>query len=535
LIKNVTIGRPARTGITRVTDSIIVLSLLLYAAFAPHSIAVTQGAFLLGLTAWGVQLAASRRLSQPRTPIDIAIFGFFACCVLSSFFSYDPLVSLKGLKSPAFFFAFYFVCNNVRSLKFATLLAFIIIASCFVNIAASAGQIAEGRGLNITSIEQDSPFFRAGLQVGDVILHADGQRVRNLEDLSKIADSDRGRIQINYQRNESLFEAAVSRRAIRRAADTGVSRLGITASPGRNFRVTGLYSHYETYAEVLQLIAALAVGLLIAAYNRKAGVTKFLIVSVVLITTTLLLTSTRAAIAGLAVSVIVMTFASARRSALAVALLAMFILVPVAIFTIERSRGPILFDPSEGSTAYRLEIWKEAFILIKDHPILGIGKGSEAKLKERLGLYDEGRLPPGHFHSTPIQIATWWGLPALGFYFALMAISIGEAWKLTREMNAKKRWDAWGLAAGALGALIAFNVSSLVHFNFGDGEVVMMFWLLTGLLFAVRRVVQEESHQTGAILAPTDTIELHSEKNQLQELEATSESSARAAGARRNS
>jgi hypothetical protein len=55
----------------------------MYAIFAPHSIALTQGAYLIGLGVWAVQLAATRNLNQKTSGVDIALFGFFACCVVS--------------------------------------------------------------------------------------------------------------------------------------------------------------------------------------------------------------------------------------------------------------------------------------------------------------------------------------------------------------------------------------------------------------------------------------------------------------------
>jgi O-antigen ligase len=281
------------------------------------------------------------------------------------------------------------------------------------------------------------------------------------------------------------------------------------------------------------MIAALAIGLLIAHPNRRSLEFKFLATASVLVIITLLLTSTRAAMIGLAVAVCAMALASARRRTFAIAVLAMFLMAPLAIFAIERTRGPILFDPQEGSTAYRIEVWKEALGLIKAHPLLGIGKGSEGKLKEKLGLYADGKLPPGHFHSTPIQIAAWWGLPALILYFSLMTILIVEALRLSRKLKAEKRLDAWGISLGVLGALVAFNVASLAHFNFGDGEVVMMFWLLTGLLFAVRRIRIEEA--TAKLRQqPAQPSGEDSRRNQPQELEVTSESSVLAAGAKPN-
>jgi hypothetical protein len=518
-----------------VAERIVLFSLAMYALFAPHSIAITQGAYLVGLVAWGVHLFASRKFRQPRTPVDVAIFGFFACCVISSFLSYVPLVSIKGLRSPAFFFAFYFVCNKVPTIRFARLLGVILVASCLVNVVYSAGQIAVGRGVRIDSMQPGSAFARRNLQVGDVILEADGVEVNNAEDISRIVDSQRGQLRIKYQRNETVAETAVSRRAIKGAPGSGVEQLGITTSRGRNFRITGFYSHYETYAEVLQLIAALAVGMLIALPNKTGRQALFLWASAVSITGALILTSTRAAIAGLALAVAVMAIASARRRAVLVALLAILILAPLAIIAIENSRGPSIFNPREGSTTYRLEVWREALTLIKTHPVVGIGKGSEGELKDLLGLYDNGRLPPGHFHSTIIQIATWWGLPALAFYCAFMMIFLIETWRLAEKARKEEQCDIWGLALGAIGALVAFNVSSLVHFNFGDGEVVMTFWFLTGLVFAIRRLKLERVHSLKQAHSPAPPSIEGSHKNRSRPQEAVSESSPRAARAKQSS
>ena len=186
-----------------------------------------------------------------------------------------------------------------------------------------------------------------------------------------------------------------------------------------------------------------------------------------------------------------MALASSSRRVVVAATASVVTLLPMAIVAVEHARGISVFDPEEGSTAYRLEIWREGFGIIKDHPLFGIGKGSDAKLKQSLGLYDEGRLPPGHFHSTPLQIAVWWGLLGLIFYCSFMAIFVIETWRLIKLVKLDKRWQLYGIALGGLGAAVAFNVSSLVHFNFGDGEVVMAFWLLTGLAFAVRRIASE--------------------------------------------
>ncbi|HXG65790.1 MAG TPA: O-antigen ligase family protein [Blastocatellia bacterium] len=525
----------SRQRIHLITERAILCSLTLYALFAPHSIALTQGAYLLGMAAWCVQIIAARRYKHPRTPVDVALLGFFACCVISSFLSYYPLISIKGLRSPAFFLAFYFVAYKVKNLKFAYTLALVLVGSCLVNVAYSAGQLAIGRGLQIDSIKPESQFAKQGLQVGDVILEADGKKLKTIEDLSNAINAQRGRVKITFQRSEMLSYAILSRRKLINSAGFGGELFGITTSPGRSFRVSGFYSHYETYAEVLQLIGSLAIGLLIALPNKRSGTAIFLGVSILLIAAALIMTSTRAAMAGLATAAAIMAIISFRRRVVVFAMLAILLLSPVALYVLQKSRGISMIDLKEGSTAYRLEVWKEAFGLIVTHPLTGIGKGSEGMLKEELGLFGNGRLPQSHFHSTPIQIAVWWGLPALAFYFALMTILARESWKLSRFLRAEGQEKLWGLALGGIGVIVSFNVSSIVHFNFGDGEVVMTLWLVTGLVFAVRRIALAPRDASRPENTPAPPAAEGSRKSLHPTPAAAAESNARAATARPDS
>ena len=202
--------------------------------------------------------------------------------------------------------------------------------------------------------------------------------------------------------------------------------------------------------------------------------------------------------------------------------------------TVERARGISFLDPEEGSLAWRLTVWPETLPIIKDHPLFGIGKGSEGKLRDQWGLYDKGKLPPGHFHSTPIQIAVWWGLSALVLYYAMMAIFAIEAWRLAKRLKDDPRWELWGVALGGLGGLLAFNVSSLVHFNFGDGEVVMMFWLLMGMTFAVRRIATEQAAPSRVKHKQEPAAVAGSHKNPPPGPAASVEANARAAKAKLN-
>jgi hypothetical protein len=64
-------------------------------------------------------------------------------------------------------------------------------------------------------------------------------------------------------------------------------------------------------------------------------------------------------------------------------------------------------------------------------------------------------------------------------------------WRLSRE---KTHDDAnnisRGLALGALGGTIGFFTSGLVHYNWGDSEVVTVFYFIMGLCLIVERTSQ---------------------------------------------
>jgi hypothetical protein len=68
-------------------------------------------------------------------------------------------------------------------------------------------------------------------------------------------------------------------------------------------------------------------------------------------------------------------------------------------------------------------------------------------------------------------------------------------WRLWRS-PALEDWRERGLALGALGGLVGFCASGMVHYNFGDSEVVMVFYLVMGLTLALERFAREETLKT---------------------------------------
>jgi len=75
----------------------------------------------------------------------------------------------------------------------------------------------------------------------------------------------------------------------------------------------------------------------------------------------------------------------------------------------------------------------------------------------------------------PIEVILW---------LLLFVIYIRMLWRLIRQTTDFSR----GLALGALGGAVGFFTSGVVHYNWGDSEVIMVFYLIMGLALVVQRI-----------------------------------------------
>jgi O-antigen ligase len=111
--------------------------------------------------------------------------------------------------------------------------------------------------------------------------------------------------------------------------------------------------------------------------------------------------------------------------------------------------------------------------------VFGLGMDSIHKHWQEWGMFEGGMLPMGHFHSTPIQLLAERGLPALLIWLVVLALYGLMLWRGINVARHGERWS-FGVLLGSFGALVGFFVSGLVHYNLGDGEIAMIFYLLMG-------------------------------------------------------
>jgi hypothetical protein len=488
--------------ISTLLERAIVACLFLIALFAPHSIAVTQGAWLLGMVLWLARLIVYPRPQLFRSPVDYALLGFFVLSGVSGVFSYSPVMSIGKMRAASLFTIVYLVSQNVRSLRVVRLLALTLIASCMINVFLTAGQLALGKGVKVQGVKPESPLAKAVFRTrtvmqptpiinGDIIWEVDGQPVGNPEELAAALASGPATAKVRIYRVEWTPELELPRAQLLPGTNA-LEQLGIAGwSRGRDWRATGFFNHWVTYAEVLQLITALALGIFLALKQKRSSLNLLLVLAVAGLVFTLGMTVTRASWIGFAVSVVAMLLlTSSRRTILIVGACAIpLVLASVVLLQQRRSIG--FFDKSDQSTSWREMVWREGFQLLVSNPrhlIVGVGIDSVKGHWREWGLFDNGRQPIGHMHSNLLQIALERGVPALIVWLILIGGYLRMLWSITRREGVDD--FARGVAVGALGGAVGFFTSGLVHYNWGDSEVVTVFYFIMGLCLIVERTNQ---------------------------------------------
>jgi hypothetical protein len=514
----------AENPLAKWLERIAFLFLILMILAAPHSIAATQTAWLAGMFAWFLRLFVSPRPKLVRSPLDIALWTFFGWTILTAVFSYAPDISADKLRNAALFLIFYFIINVVRTRRAVFFLAFaLIFSTMFVALWTPVERII-GRGVQVSGIKAESPLAKAILLEGDTLLEANKRKVRMPQDLVEELNAGES-VEVIVNRQDFNFAVTV-KRADLLPGELAEEKLGIGDwQRSHVWRAQGFFSHFTTFAEVLQLVASLAFGLLISFLNFRSSRSDqvsesqnsnlksqilqpkvvLLAVSFAAIIPALLLTVTRASqLAFLVSAAAIILFVGNRKLIFTLAAL-MLPLALIGVFLLEQNRQVSFFDSKDGSTEYRLMMYRDGVRLWTASArnfTVGVGMDSVKRYWREWDLYDKGWQPMGHFHSTPLQLAVERGFPAVIFWFWILWLYARMLWRelkfKVQSSNPKSQtpnpksidWRERGVLLGAFGGLIGFFTSGLVHYNYGDAVTAMMFFIIMGL--SVRLVVSGE-------------------------------------------
>lgn len=483
-----------REGWSKMGAAVATGGMALYAVFAPHSIAAAEISLAIAAGGWLVRTVASRSAGFQRTKFDLPLLFFFLWTILSALLSAEPRISVAKLQSTCVIFLFY-LTQAIVTRRTAVWLVILMILSGAAGTTFSLYDLLRGRGIVVDSITPASPLHEARIQPGDAIWRIGGKRIYT------VADADQA-IR-NAPANSQLIVSVISQGEhqerpgliVTEAVKAQVSPAGISGTRSTHrFRASGWTRHYETYAEILQLIAQLALGLALAHYmnhglNRWA---RLGLVATALLALGIALTAMRTALIAFVTGMLVIAIRSLKRRGRTVVVSAAALLLAVGATVVYQTRAQQALWLKDPSSSLRVQVAKIGLARIALHPVFGHGMDSMQVHWNEWGFPGSDML---HLHSTPLQLAFDRGLPALVFWLWILWLfwrTVSENEKRWRESSDTNRH---GLLLGATGALTGFFASSLVNYNLGDGEVALVFWWLLGMVVVLTRVGETATGQ----------------------------------------
>ena len=241
------------------------------------------------------------------------------------------------------------------------------------------------------------------------------------------------------------------------------------------------FQMYMTAGGIMMIVALLILPFLFhRGTPREVRWTLAIVMIPVLVN--LLFTFTRSSWLGLIAGAIVIGI---RRQRQALMLLLVAVVLVVAVSSPEiRGRMTSIFDVTHSNNLTRVNMWKTGWRMFLDHPLIGIGDMGTEQLWDRYS--EPGWTPEGHLHNNLLMWLVTMGLAGFLVLVSLFVAIWMRLWKL--EAQLKDDWLFGSLLLGGLGVLAGFHINGLFEWNFGDAEIMMLIWGITGLSLAAGRI-----------------------------------------------
>ncbi len=461
-----------QSSLAKLGQRIALAGLVIYVVFAPHSVAASASGVVIAGLGWLLRTLATGSFGLHRTKFDLIIVLSLVWTVASSLLSEEPRISVAKVHASWTVLLFYLTRATLNRRSTVMLVALLILSGS-AGAVYSAFDLLRGRGVVVEALASNSPFHQVGIQPGDTVWSVDKRRVYSTADIDEVLRQT--------PPNTPLAIGIISRgeQVERTLAGTGIS--GLTGSErNHQFRASGWTRHYETFAELMQMIALLALGLALA-HLRNHGANKYFkiaSVAAVVLTAGLVFTAMRTVILAFVIAASVIAFRALRGGVKVAFTFALFFVIAFGAVVVwqTRDRGALSLD--DPSSALRLQVARVGLARIPIHPIFGHGMDAMKLHWSEWGFPGKDML---HLHSTPLQLAFDRGLPMLALWLWLMIAFWSGVARAERSAADLSDTNSYGILLGTLGALTGFLISSLVNYNYGDAEAVMMFWFLMGV------------------------------------------------------
>jgi hypothetical protein len=462
--------------------------------FAPHSIAAAEISLGIVGIGWLIRALSTRRLGFHRTPFDLPICLFYLWTVASSFFSEEPRISIAKIQSASVIFLFYLI-QAVVTRRTAVMLVAVMILSGLAGSIYSVYDLARGRGIIVEAIAVDSPLQQLQIREGDVLWRIGRRRIRSVTDIDEAIRDSKTETELTVSvisQGEHVDRPGfrVTDDIKQRPSPSGI----IGSRPTHLFRASGWTSHYETFAEILLILAQLAFGLGLANFrnhrlNRWAGLA---FAAATLLAFGIAFTAMRTALVAMAIGICVISLRALRGRARMVSVFVVALVMVFGAFFVYQTRAAQALWLQDPSSSLRGQVATIGLKRVMLHPLFGHGMDSMHLHWTDWGFPGRDLL---HMHSTPLQFAFDRGLPAVIFWLWIMIAFWLTASRAERSQRKSRDTNRYGILLGATGVVAAVFADSIVNYTFGNEQVMIVFWWLMGMVVVMADEARQ--HQGG--------------------------------------
>jgi len=241
-------------------------------------------------------------------------------------------------------------------------------------------------------------------------------------------------------------------------------------SIGKNIKMASTLSHPNAYAGYLILIIFPIIMLSIYEKNKNKKI--FYILLSVLIFINILMTYSRNAILGFALGLVVLVIIYSIKIIFALGGFGVLILLIPSVF----QRVQAIFNSSQNES--RIKLWKTALMMIKEHPILGVGNGNYVTQydtyiqKYRLDYNSYTHYPA---HNSYLKVQSELGIIGIVSFLGVIVTALLRFRKLYSTTN-DKFYKAFYM--GVTASMVAFLFMNLSDNLFFVPKATTYFWFL---------------------------------------------------------
>ncbi|MGN0458351.1 MAG: O-antigen ligase family protein [Eubacterium sp.] len=158
--------------------------------------------------------------------------------------------------------------------------------------------------------------------------------------------------------------------------------------------------------------------------------------------------------------------------------------ITVPIVIVLRYRNSPRKEDFLSSDTSRFEIWESCIEMFKQHPVFGLGAGTE---NIHILLRDTYGIDRTHAHNLALEMLTEGGIIGLAFCIAIIAVIVKNVIRLFKLKNNLYR----PYAVLYTSSLVGFTVMSLFEFTLQSPKELMIFFILLGFIEATYRMATD--------------------------------------------